>query len=462
MSSHYTEMPLSQQRIHPASSAHGKMSNQSLWAPPPDVAAGVQRPEPRSRVSIAGLNIVFSREASWPRRLLWLLVLLTLVVWLIIQLMVPFAKLAHGGTTWRFSKQREDSVRLPALTICHNNKYNKTAVDTMSVPGATLMDWLSHDTKPFSLLDWSRYNLDQFLQAAAFNWQDMFTECRIWKSRCMKVGSVRTLQSPMLGHCATLVTNASVQNSILSPQVKLALTEKGPFDRYDHDGWTLFIHQSDILFNDFVLFLGLAKPIKLYANSSITVTIDTNINVLLSGTGRCGGATAPEHQTCVEDCIAKHANLTSTVCRIPWIKSSLNQPPCTSYRDFEESSHLQPNSFDESKMATSLSHCPCVQPCSWMEYVISTPYRIGVEETRGVLGTRRGGGTHLITQAELWFSTTVQTTEETHVYPLSRFLAEVGGSLGLMIGASLLTLAEIVDHFVCTCYYVARRRWNIQ
>ncbi|KAF0295684.1 hypothetical protein FJT64_006791 [Amphibalanus amphitrite] len=348
-------------------------------------------------------------------------------------LTTPFDRLARGGTTWQFSKRKESSVRLPAITVCHNNKFNRTAVEAMSVPGAGLLQWLSEDTEPFSLLDWDRYNLDQFLEAAAFDWRAMVTQCRIAKSHCLEVGAVRTLQSPMLGHCATLVTNASVQASILSPQFFIALSESGSFEEDEHDGWTLFLHQSDILFDDFVLFAGLAKPLKLYANSSITVKVDTNINVLLSNTGKCGDATAPEHQTCLENCIAEHANLTSASCRIPWIKSSLSQPPCTSYSDF---------------------------PCSWLEYIISTPYRIGLRETRGALGPGRAAPPErgLRAAPELWFSTTVHTTEERQLYPLSQFLAEVGGSLGLMVGASLLTLAEMVDCLICVCLNAAQRR----
>ncbi|XP_043241792.1 uncharacterized protein LOC122391675 [Amphibalanus amphitrite] len=448
-----------QKRVHPTPSPRSQAPNGSWWASPSDAAVSSHLQWPLGRVSIVGLNIVLSGRACWLRRLLWLLVLLVLLAWLAWQLTTPFDRLARGGTTWQFSKRKENSVRLPAITICHNNKFNRTAVEAMSVPGAGLLQWLSEDTEPFSLLDWDRYNLDQFLEAAAFDWRAMVTQCRIAKSHCLEVGAVRTLQSPMLGHCATLVTNASVQASILSPQFFIALSESGSFEEDEHDGWTLFLHQSDILFDDFVLFAGLAKPLKLYANSSITVKVDTNINVLLSNTGKCGDATAPEHQTCLEQCIAEHANLTSASCRIPWIKSSLSQPPCTSYRDFVTSGLRLPNSFDEYKMAEALKHCPCIQPCSWLEYIISTPYRIGLRETRGALGPgERSSGAGPSSRAELWFSTTVHTTEERQLYPLSQFLAEVGGSLGLMVGASLLTLAEMVDCLICVCLNAAQRR----
>ena len=445
-----------QRRIGPTPPPGDEKPNLSLWAPPTDDAVE----QPLSRVSISGLNIVLSRQACWPRRLLWLLVLLALLGWLVTQLMVPIERLAHGGTSWDFSRRFEDSVRLPALTICHSNKFNKTVIEEMSVPGVGLLDWLSDDTEPFSLLDWDRYDLDQFFEAAGYDWDGMVSQCLIGKRECSELGEVRTVQSPMLGQCATLVSNATVQASLLSPQVRIVLTENGSFSKHEHDGWTLFMHQNDIVFNDFVLFAGLAKPVRLFANSSITVKVDTNLNLLLASTGRCGDATAPEYQSCLERCIIEQT-MTNTTCRIPWLPFTIGLPPCTNYQDFIASGLRLP-SFNEKKMWHALKLCPCTQPCSWFDYILSTPHRIGVGETRGALSTRRPSRGQVMTQVQLWFSTTVQTTEERETYPVSQFLADMGGSLGLMIGASLLTVAEVVDYMVCTGYRIARRRWAFQ
>ncbi|XP_037076875.1 uncharacterized protein LOC119098051 [Pollicipes pollicipes] len=352
-----------------------------------------------------------------------------------------------------------DKVRVPALTICHNNKFKKEAVEKMSLPGVSLLDWLNNDAPAFSLLDWDDYNLDEFFAAANYKWEDMVTKCTIGNVNCSDLGTIRPVHTPLLGACATLRTNTTVGRSMLSGQLNLVLSEAGSFADLEHDGWSLFVHEHSVQLDDFALFTGVVTHIKLYVNSSISVKLTTNAFSQLPDGNACSEQPSNAAQSCLERCLFGKAGIDRPSCHVPWISASANQPPCTTYQQFKNASGLDElSSFNESLMAVVSASCGCRFPCRWDEYVSSTPYRVNIDETRAPGDApRRRPASGVITELTLWLSTTLLKTEQAVAYPLDQFLSDVGGSLGLMIGGSLLTIVELVDCLVCACCGARKR-----
>ncbi|XP_037086093.1 uncharacterized protein LOC119106858 [Pollicipes pollicipes] len=353
-----------------------------------------------------------------------------------------------------------DEVKVPALTVCHGNKFKKEAVEKMSLPGVSLLDWLDDDTPAFSLLHWDEYNLDEFFAAANYKWEDMVTKCTIGNVNCSDLGTIRAAHTPLLGACATLRTNTTVGRNMLSGQLNLVLSETGSFADNEYDGWGLFVHEHSVQLDDFALFAGVVTYIKLHANSSITVKLTTNAFSRLPEGNTCSEQPIHVAQSCLERCVFSKAGIDRPSCHVPWISASAKQPPCTTYQQFKSASGLDElSSFNESLMAVITASCGCRLPCRWEEYVSSTPHSVNIDKARAPGGApRRRPAGRVVTELALWLHTTVMKAEEGVAYPLNQFLSDVGGSLGLMIGGSLLTIVELVDCLVCACCGACSRR----
>ncbi|XP_037089573.1 uncharacterized protein LOC119109932 [Pollicipes pollicipes] len=331
------------------------------------LAEVVFRAAPETAVSpIPGLPSAVSGEQASAKPIpMVMLVHLILLTRLLMVKLVPFDQLLataaadnDGSGANIFKRPRNntgsgeilDGVSLPALTVCHCNKVKKEAVERMSQPGVTLLDW------------------------------------------CV-----------------------------------LVFSDNGSFGPQEHDGWTLFLHEPGLVFTDYTMFYGMTAPVRLFANSVITVRVMTKVFNRLPGLSGCTQQPIGSVQVCLERCVNKKAGIGEPSCRIPWIPASAGRPPCTTYQQFVNASGLDTlGSFDESAMAAATRGCPC----------------------------------HLNdiqTKLTLLMDTTLQTTEEVEVYPLDQFLSDVGGSLGLMIGGSLLTIVELVDCLVCSCCGARRR-----
>ena len=82
----------------------------------------------------------------------------------------------------------------------------------------------------------------------------------------------------------------------------------------------------------------------------------------------------------------------------------------------------------------------CLQPCKYREYVPAGTISKSKNYSRFMNLKEK--------QFCLWFkiaSTTLKIEKETYVYPAISFISEIGGSLGLFVGFSFLTIWDWFD-----------------
>ena len=116
-------------------------------------------------------------------------------------------------------------------------------------------------------------------------------------------------------------------------------------------------------------------------------------------------------------------------CRLPWDSlSDQSRPVCTSLHQFEHFAR-QYDAMRDASMRQILNITRCQKPCSYKKYVLIS----------GPLEAAYTAYSHF--SVELWMVTTdITSLTETLIYPWTSLVAEFGGTLGLFLGFSFMTL----------------------
>ena len=267
--------------------------------------------------------------AFWLRRAIWLCIIVCLLVWLCFQLRLCVLRLSAGGTVRTRSQRTVTDIPLPAITVCHGNRFKKSVVLRHQPTGNA--SWSSWHRHGYRTLDWSSFDgLDRFYQAASYGWSDMVLFCMVGGKPCSDIGTFRTRATLMTGLCTTFITNVTVTKRLASSQIMLVLQEREPLDEFEHSGWKIFLHPQSVRYNDVAYFSGLVTLVKIYGNRMHLVKVRRTITEELPyGSGN--GCNASEHalkayESCLGICLmagtkkgAGSSARTALSCSIPWL-----------------------------------------------------------------------------------------------------------------------------------------------
>ncbi|XP_043230252.1 acid-sensing ion channel 4-like [Amphibalanus amphitrite] len=439
-------------RPHPARPAWSGYRERP--GPPPPPASDVV-----TQLSITGVSLVCNPGAFWLRRAAWFLVIAGLLVWLCFQLKECITRVQAGGTTRQWSRQMLDNIPVPAITVCHGNVFKKNRVLRYTNEGVT---WTEFRHRSFAALNWSSFDdIGEFYSDAVYNWSDMMFWCEVQGRLCSEVGSLTPVATLANGMCTTFKTNATVKKRSSTGQVILAFNETQQLDSYEHSGWWIHIHSHQIPFDEISIFTGLTMWLRVAVNKWYNIRLTHIRKSLLQSTGQCNAAEQAElrYNECIGFCLMTRLNMTVS-CRVPWFENHAyppEVPPCRSLAELARNSPAH-HHLDEDSFLQMSSGCECVQPCASERYEVQQQTVWQLEDTvvyqdyPSMIGKNAS-------RVDLSLPPLVQVITEREAYSFQTFISEVGGSLGLMLGGSLLTLVEIIDCVVTACCARRAKRW---
>ena len=251
----------------------------------------------------------------------------------------------------------------------------------------------------------------------------------------------------------------TVKRRATTGQIILAFNETEQLNDFEHDGWWVHIHSERIPFDETSIFSGLTTWLRVAVNTWYNVRLSHTRLSLLEDTGTCSAEDNAEwlYTVCMGECMGKKTNMTMT-CMVPWFEAYPYPPGFVPCRTFEEFAANSPSHhrFDEESFVEMSSGCRCLKPCTSEQYEVNQqivwqlrdttvyqdlPWLIGLNASR----------------VDLSLPAEVQVIQEKEAYSFQTFISEVGGSLGLMLGGSLLTFVEIFDCIITAC---CARRWK--
>ena len=389
-----------------------------------------------------GVSIVRDGRAHWLRRLVWVLVLAGAMGGFCYELVRDVRRLRGAGITRSWSHSSASELVFPAVTLCSMHGVKPSVVSWATRENTTVEEWVESGVE---LLRWQELDLEQFLDAASYSWDELVTRCTLGGRPCAEAGRVTHPFSRSLGQCHTLTAGGPVPRTHMLPQLQLRLVESdeaavGP----GHHGWMVALHPALLRYTDTAALLGMATMVPLPPHFISQLVIQRTLLTRL----RTDGAPCDQHASmadvldCHDACRLADGRGAAT-CRLRWLEQQpADTPPCTSYPQLLEATghrRLLLN-LSETELLHELSQCSrCLPSCSTETYAVTTMDRI----PSGAPGEALGSDLTIRLTPDL------EDVTERYDYTWSTLFADIGGIAGLMLGASVLTLAELIDSIVC-------------
>ena len=397
--------------------------------------------------------------AFWLRRAAWFLVIAGLLVWLCFQLKDCITRATAGGTTRQWSRKYLEHIPVPAITICHANVFKKSQVMRYTKEDVT---WKDFRHQSFKVLNWSSFDgIAEFYRNAVYNWDEIMIWCEVQGQMCREIGTLTPVPSLSNGLCTTFKTNRTVQQRTTTGQIILAFNETEQLDNFEHAGWWVHIHSHEIPFDEVSIFKGLTKWIRVAANKWYHIQLSHFKRSLLQSAGECSAASDAElrFSQCIRDCVGENLNMTMS-CVVPWLNELPYPPEMRSCRTMAELAANSPahHGLDEEMFLKVTSGCRCSQPCTAEQYRVEQHEVWPLEDTTVYQDLPFLIGMNA-SRLDLSLPYVMQVIVEKEAYSFQTFISEVGGSLGLMLGGSLLTFVEILDCLITACCAKRGKRW---
>ncbi|CAG0881975.1 unnamed protein product [Cyprideis torosa] len=202
----------------------------------------------------------------------------------------------------------------------------------------------------------------------------------------------------------------------------------------EYSGWSVFVHPVQEKWTEFSE-LGdtILETIQINLGEEVTLRLAVSEYKTVNN---------PPKDTCIEDetfsviecrerCFYEYLD-TLVPCRGPWVQNS-SLEICSNAADMEKFL------YEESRVLRTISNrCDCTRQCKFRRYSMAAMDRKDSQAPFG--GLQRG-------KIELYYpSGLAHQVIESWGYDGSQFIGEVGGSLGLLLGMSVLSFLEILEN----------------
>ncbi|XP_034474031.1 acid-sensing ion channel 4-A isoform X1 [Drosophila innubila] len=366
-----------------------------------------------------------------PAKLIRYLVLFVCCIVVIVQLYECFSKLSHPPISTHSYYNVNETIEMPAITICREPPYKEEVLETLSNgncphPGFATC-WMNY---PYGELP-----LEEFFMNGTFNLDETFYSYGL-NGEPSNVDIDSSLHFYM-GRCFTLRPKIAMKR--VSKQVGYSLIlehnlvqSTSSVDLIYGAGWHIFIHDKRENFTEInmkgsgrveYVFVNIREEIEIKLQSQFFSNVETREQECSRKEGysdlKCG-------EICIWKDLAEEAN-----CSGPWMHD-IEQEPCNdnaSMRNLIEDYHAVYDGDDD-------FNCNCLQPCESRIYTtyIQSRKTFAQPEPRTLIF--------------IYYTTKLisQMIEERPSYDTTQFIADVGGSLGFLLGLSVLGLIGILEH----------------
>ncbi|XP_029729547.2 uncharacterized protein LOC109429390 [Aedes albopictus] len=367
-----------------------------------------------------------------PKRLVRIIVLSICSVVVIFQLTECFHKLINPPITTHSRFDLNESMSYPAITFCRNPPYKFDVMERYN---------LSQHPKyanAFNKFDFSQASLDDLFRDATYNESEFFIQYGL-DGLTENVEVISSMHLDM-GQCFTLNPLTTTTHSWKDVGFSILLQHDIRDDVYylgeDLPGWHIFIHDPVEGFaENRMQSSGRVEYLFMEVDEEIEIKLTTqHFYMLPSAENMCTTENEMSSTRCSELCHWHHV-VNIVGCTGPWMPD-IEQELCDTANETQQLiKHYKRLEDLDSRV------CGCFQPCSttiFTAYVMNRKhYRINVPSG----------------QVWLYYTSKMVTiVEEFHGYDLTQFVADLGGSLGFLLGLSVLGLIGLLEKIVALLF----------
>ncbi|XP_070185104.1 acid-sensing ion channel 3-like [Littorina saxatilis] len=411
-----------------------------------------------------GLGPIFDPRSSLKRKCVWFTIVFVAILFTTFNIYTQIVMYVDRPITVRVDFKKASDLQFPSITICNNNfaAYNATAgfvngVQTLKIVKPLLFTTADNSSADFSAYNFTKYHIvgwEVFFALLSQDMNDMLLMCKWEQSPCSLTNFTPVFTD--MGLCYSFNVNGSLAAREAGRSFGLKLTLDAKQDDYlrsmDHyygAGFRVVVHAPGV--PPIMSERGVAVSPGLHNFLAIDVKQLKNAEPSIS---QCGSKELKYYRTTysTEACrLECRTDVISDTCGcrdlyMPNTDVRICDPP-------EFHTCLYPT-LDE--YLKSANHCEdlCPEPCQENLYRVtpsSNPLSDRfLDEFSTVMGQDPQYWRSNLVHLEIYLtSMTYEKVEKQLGYTLLQLFCDVGGAFGLLLGASILTLLEIVDFFLC-------------
>ncbi|XP_062551380.1 uncharacterized protein LOC134216530 isoform X2 [Armigeres subalbatus] len=367
-----------------------------------------------------------------PKRLVRIIVLSICSVVVIFQLTECFHKLINPPISTHSKFDLNESMSYPAITFCRNPPYK---ADVMKQYNLTQHPKYAN---AFSNFDFSQATLDDLFRDATYNESEFFMQYGLNELK-ENVEVISSMHLDM-GQCFTLnpltTTTHSWKDYGYSVLLQHDIKDETYYLGEELPGWHVFIHDPTEGFaENRMQSSGRVEYLFMEVDEEIEIKLTTqHFFMLPSDENLCATEMEMSSTRCGELCHWRHV-ISIVGCTGPWMAADGVELCDTANETQQLIKHYKRLEDLDGRV------CGCYQPCSttiFTAYVMNRKdYSIDVPS------------------GQLWLyytSKMVTIIEEFHSYDLTQFVADLGGSLGFLLGLSVLGLIGLLEKIVALLF----------
>ncbi|XP_023295430.2 uncharacterized protein LOC111678365 isoform X2 [Lucilia cuprina] len=369
-----------------------------------------------------------------PAKLIRYLVLFICCVIVIVQLYECFSKLDNPPISTHSYYNLNETIEMPAITICRDPPYKTKELKKISGNDCTHPKYSSC---------WSDYPYDDvelldFFTNTTFNESETFSKYQYGLNGFEEFVEITDSLHFYMGRCHTIRPKISLKRASKSTGYAITLKhhltkeeiKTGFFE--NPPGWHLYIHDMRENFTEInmkasgrveYVFADINEDIEIKLQSQYFSNIETKQNY-------CNRKEGYSDLKCGEICIWHELGRKSN-CSGPWMPDA-HWPHCSNYKTMMKLIGEYGKVYDSDDDRVD---CNCAQPC---ESRIFSAY---IQNRKSFAYAEPN------TQIYIYYTTKlISMIEERPSYDTTQFIADVGGSLGFLLGLSVLGLIGILEH----------------
>ncbi|XP_055919178.1 degenerin unc-8 [Eupeodes corollae] len=365
-----------------------------------------------------------------PKKLIRYIVLFICSIIVIVQLYECFSKLRNPPISTHSYFNLNDTIEMPAVTVCREPPYKENVLEELFNDKSCYHPkytqcWSSFPFEKIPLIDVfvnGTFEQKETFQLCGYNNED--TNVDITSSIHFNLGRCYTVR-------AKFPSKRVSKNSGYSMMLTHHVLKKESFKYEAEPGWHLFVHDAAEEFTEInmkasgrveYVFAEIDEEIEIKLQSQHFSTVPTIDNACDSNEGysdfRCG-------ETCIWREVTNLAGCTG-----PWMPS-VQKESCHNYDSMKNLTVSYQNKYNNEDNP----NCECVEPCH------SKIFSTYIQNRKPFIQPKP------TTQIWIYYTSKLITMiEDRPSYDTTQFIADMGGTLGFLLGLSVLGLIGILEH----------------
>ncbi|XP_061386620.1 uncharacterized protein LOC133322631 [Musca vetustissima] len=369
-----------------------------------------------------------------PAKIIRYVVLFVCCIIVIVQLYECFSKLDNPPISTHSYYNLNETIEMPAVTICREPPYKEEELTEISGNNCTHPKYSSC----WNLYPYDEVPISEFFINSTFNISETFYNDQYGLNSFKSNVEITSNTQFFRGRCHTIRPKVALRRATKNSGYSIMLQHHVPksdvdLDKYEtRPGWHVYIHDPKENFTEVSMkasgrveyvFVDIDEEIEIKLQSQYFSNIETKYQYCNKDENyselKCG-------ENCILDSVGKYAN-----CSGPWLKNDHKMEPCNSYKSIMKLIGEYGRVYE----SDDDPECDCEQPCE--SRIFSTYIQNRKNFTKNIEPS---------SQIYIYYTTKlISMMEERPSYDTTQFIADVGGSLGFLLGLSVLGLIGILE-----------------